>query len=77
MISNVNDLARKYIGWGKDFLREQYGSYECKTTGMDIDEDTGDESYRESLKNEILKDESVSNCWWEKESYGYTLWIEF
>lgn len=74
---NYEVLAKKYIGWGKEFLDEQYNSFEGKTTGMDTDEDTVDDKYRLKLKNEILKDKSVNNCWWQSESYGHTLWIEF
>ena len=48
----VNDvsLAKKYIKWGQEFLTQEYGSYEGRTTGMDVDEDTNDEWYRDSLK---------------------------
>lgn len=74
---NVSFLAKKYIKWGQEFLTQEYGSYEGKTTGMDVDEDTNDEWYRDSLKKEILKDKSISQCWWVNETYGHTLWLEF
>lgn len=76
-MDNYDLLAKKYIQMGKEFLSEYYDTYHGKTTGMDTDEDTKDENYRLNLENEILKDDSVSRCWWEKEDYGYTLWIEF
>ena len=74
---DVSFLAKKYIKLGQEFLTQEYGSYEGRTTGMDVDEDTNDELYRESLKKEILKDESIEKCWWATETYGYTLWLEF
>ena len=74
---DVSFLAKKYIKLGQEFLTQEYGSYEGKTTGMDVDEDTNDEWYRESLKKEILKDESIEKCWWVTETYGHTLWLEF
>lgn len=44
---------------------------------MDVEEDTQNEEFRKSLKEEILKDTTVNNCWWETESYGHTLWLLF
>ena len=70
-------MAKKYIKWGQEFLTQEYGSYEGKTTGMDVDEDTNDEWYRDSLKKQILKDKTVSQCWWVNETYGHTLWLKF
>lgn len=74
---NVSFLAQKYIKCGKEFLTQEYGSYEGRLTGMDVDEDTNNEWYRDSLKKEILKDKSISQCYWVNETYGHTLWLEF
>lgn len=76
-VSDYKGLAEKYVIMAKDYLIGEYGYYCDKTTGMDVDEDTKDDDYRLLLKNEILKDRSVKYCYWQAESYGYTLWIEF
>ena len=74
---SVAFLAKKYIQSGHEFLTQEYGSYEGRITGLELDEDTNDEWYRDSLKKEILKDKSISKCWWVNETYGHTLWLEF
>lgn len=77
METKISLLAKKYIKWGQDFLNKEHGSFKSLTTGMDVEEDTTNEEFRNSLKEEILKDSSVNNCWWEKENYGHTLWLSF
>lgn len=77
METNITLLAKKYIKYGKAYLNKENGSFKSLTTGMDIDEYTSSEEFRNSLKEEILKDISVTNCWWEEEIYGHTLWLTF
>lgn len=77
MENNISSLAKKYIKWGQDYLDETHGSFVALTTGMDVEEDTQNEEFRNSLKEEILKDSTVNNCWWKTESYGHTLWLLF
>lgn len=74
---NASFLAQKYIKCGKEYLIQEYGSYKGRLTGMELDEDTNDERFRDSLKKEILKHESIRKCWWATETYGHTLWLEF
>ena len=70
-------LSIKYVECAKEFLIDEYDSYEGRTTGMDVEEYSRDKKYRAYLQDKILENESVTNCWWEEESYGYTPWIEF
>lgn len=73
----ASQLANNYILLGKDWLIGEYGKYEGNTTGMDADEEANDKEIRLILQKEIEKDSSVSKVWWQKEHYGYTLWIKF
>ena len=69
----MKDMAIKYVQSGIDWLRDEYGTYKSKTTGMEIDEYLS-ESERDNLIFEILKDKTVHKAYFEN---NYTLWIEF
>lgn len=73
----MKELANKYINMGKDWLLGEYGDYKGMLTGMDVDEDSKNDYYQKSLKQEIELHEEIEKTWWEKEKYGYTLWILF
>lgn len=76
-MNNYVELAKKYVQMGKEYLTEEFGSFKGNITVMDTEEDTKDSEYRLSLRENILKEESVSSCWWQEENYGHTLCIEF
>lgn len=74
---SISTVAHDYIQSGKDWLIKEYGNYRGKTTGIDINEDSNDKEVRDSLQKEIEKDNLVHKVWWQKEDYGYVLFIEF
>lgn len=77
IIYDLNDLANKYLNCGMEWLTNKYGDYCDKSTGVDIEEDSSIEDFRLDISRILESDTRVYKAWWQKEDYGYVLWIEF